>query len=285
MSMRLKAIILLVIGTMFWGTSFVFIKEAVSSISIYSFIGLRFLIAGLKLAMIFPKRILRIGKSTLKSGLVLGTILFLSVWTQTYGIQFTTASKAAFITGLSVVFVPLFLALIKWKFPGLKIIIASIVATCGLGLLTLSESVSLNVGDIWVLLCAVFFAIYIIQVSVQAKKYDAIQLTFVQLILIGVLGLIISIAQSDFSIPESGIVWFDILFTALFCTTFMFTIQNVYQKYVSEVTASLIYAFEPLFAAITAYFYLAEILGMKVWIGGLLIFLAMLLVEIRFKKS
>jgi len=280
-----QATILLLIGTIFWGMTFVFIKEGVSIINVYSFLSFRFIIAGIILGLIFIHKFKHFNFKLLKYGLLLAIPLGIAFITQTIGLQFTSASKGGFITGLSVVFVPIFLTCINKKIPRWNHILSVIIATIGLALLTTSSSFGVNVGDIWVFICAVSFAIYIIMVGRITKHFDSILLTFVQLISIGIVTGIIALFLGELTIPKGYLVWQAIVFTAIFATAFMYTIQNHFQKYISEVKAGIIFSFEPLFAAITAYFYLSEQLTLKIIIGGLLIFIGMVVSELKIKKS
>jgi len=285
MNQNRLATILLLIGTLFWGMTFVFIKEGTSILNLYNFLSYRFFIAAIVLALLFLKKFKKFNFDILKFGLILGIPLAIGYITQTIGIQYTSASKAAFITGLSVILVPIFLVIINKKLPKLNQIIAVVLALIGLGLLTISDSLILNVGDIWCLVCAVSFAIYIIMVGRYTKGRDSILLTFVQLIFVALLTAVISFFSSGFEFPKTYIVWQAILFCSIFATAFMYTIQNHFQKFVSEVKAAIIFSFEPLFAAITAFFYLHEILTIKLISGGLLIFIAMILSEFKINKT
>lgn len=278
------ATVLLLIGTLFWGMTFVFIKEGISIINVYNFLAYRFFIAAGILSIIFFKKLKNISYDILKYGLILAIPLSIGYITQTVGLQFTSASKGGFITGLSVVFVPIFLAISQKRFPTCNHIFSVILATAGLTLLTLSSSLQLNRGDIWVFTCAIAFAIYIILVGKYTKRRDAILLTIVQLLIVALVTAIISIAQKELELPTSYIVWQAILFCSLFATAFMYVIQNHYQKYISEVKAAIIFSFEPLFAAITAFFYLHEQLTFKVILGGLLIFIAMIISELKWNN-
>ena len=283
MSVRIKAILLLLLGTIFWGMTFVFIKDAVSLISVAGFLGYRFLLAGFVLALIFMKKIRKIDFQVIKYGLLLSLPLLASFLAQTIGLQYTTASKGGFITGLSVVFVPLILSVMQKKLPTANIILAVIMATMGLALLTLSSGLQLNIGDSWVFVSAILFAIYIIMVGNISPNCDGVLLSIIQFLVVGVLCTTYAGMRGELFVPTQFKLWQAILFTALFATAFMYTVQNSYQKFISEITTSIIFSFEPLFAAITAYFYLNEELSTKTIIGGLLIFTGILFAEIKLK--
>nr|WP_320118090.1 DMT family transporter [uncultured Marinifilum sp.] len=284
MNIKIKTILLLLLGTIFWGMTFVFIKDAVSLISVTNFLAYRFLLAALVLVFIFFKRLNRFNLDTLKYGAILAIPLMISFFAQTIGLQYTSASKGGFITGLSVVIVPLILAVIQRRLPSFNILIAVVLATMGLAFLTLGNGLSLNIGDAWVLFSALFFATYIIMVTRCSGKSDAILLSITQFFIFGFLCFVYSGIKGELYFPSEFKVWQAIIFTALFATAFMYTVQNYYQKYISEITTSIVFSFEPLFAAITAYFYLNEALSEKIVIGGLLIFAGILFAEIKLNK-
>lgn len=284
MSLKTKSILLLLLGTIFWGMTFVFIKDAVSLISVAGFLGYRFLLAGIVLLLIFNKRIKKFDRDTLKYGSIMSLPLLFSFLAQTIGLQYTSASKGGFITGLSVVFVPIFLALLHRKLPTLNIFIAVFLATSGLGLLTLGNQFNLNIGDTWVFLSAILFAIYIIMVDRISRKCDGILLSVTQFILVGIICISYAGINDELYIPTQYKLWQAILFTALFATAFMYTVQNNYQKNISEITTSIIFSFEPLFAALTAFVYLNEEITYKTIVGGLLIFLGILFAELKWQN-
>ena len=283
MSIKNKSISLLLLGTIFWGMTFVFIKDAVSLISVAGFLGYRFLLASLVLSLIFIKRLRKINLETFKNASLLSLPLLFSFLAQTIGLQYTSASKGGFITGLSVVFVPIILAIIQKKIPSINILIAVVLATSGLSLLTLGSKIEFNIGDSWVFLSAILFAIYIIMVGKYSKKCDGVLLSLLQFLLVGIVCIVYAGINGDLYVPTQYKLWQAILFTALFATAFMYTVQNYYQKYISEITTSIIFSFEPLFAAITAYFYLNEALTERTIIGGLLIFCGILFAELKWK--
>lgn len=276
---------LLLLGTFFWGLTFVFIKEAVAEMDPFCFIAWRFALAVLALGLLFPRRVRAIRGRAVAVGCALGFVLAGSYITQTIGISQTLASKAGFITGLSVVLVPLLLPVLRRVRPGGRNLAAAALATAGLGLLTLSGPLALNPGDVWVLLCAVLFAVYIILVGKYSGSFDAVALTVVQLATVGVLAAAGASLTGGWSIPAGSAAWRAVLFCSLFATAFMYVVQNHYQRYVSEVKTAIIFSFEPLFAALAAFIYLHEPLSVNLVTGGALILAGMLLADARAANS
>ena len=285
MQKKTIAITLLVIGTLFWGMTFVFVKEAVNNLNVYAFLAYRFIIAAMCLMMVFYKRLKGITNEIVYKGVLLSIPLCIGFVTQTIGVKYTSASNAGFITGLSVVFVPLLEAFINRQRPHNKSLLAMIMATVGLALITLSQSLNLNVGDLWILICAVAFAVYILMVDRESGRIDAVLLTLVQLSVVGLFSLFMAIYNGVLTVPVGYLEWRGILFCALFATTFMYTVQNHYQQYLSTTTTAIIFSLEPLFAALTAFIVIDEDITIKMVCGGVLMIAGMIYSELPVDKK
>lgn len=281
------ATFLMILGMACWGVTFVLIKEALSYTGAYTFIYTRFTIAGIVMCLFFFRQLKQVNKQILLLGCILGFFLVVSIITQTIALQYTTSSKSAFITGLGVVFVPLINALLyNKKVPAWLEWIAIVLATLGLGLLTLTDGLStLNIGDFLTLICAIAFSFYIIKVDIYSKKANPVLLTIVQIIFIACIAFVFALfMECPLVIPRGYEVWQAIIFCAIPATAVTFTIQNYYQRFVTPpLRVAIIFSLEPVFAAIAAYFYLGE--QMTCWgvLGAILIFFSMIVPE--FKKA
>jgi drug/metabolite transporter (DMT)-like permease len=276
----------LLLGVVFWAATFVVIKEAVEFVDVYSFISVRFLIASAILSLIFFRRFRNYDLKVLKKGVLIGIILAASFIFQVTGIKFTTASNAAFITGLSVVLVPIFVCSIDRKLPKAMQIMAVVLAFAGLVLLTLRPGFGFNAGDMWTLLCAVTFGIHLIMISRLVKKIDVPMFVVTQFLTVAVISAAIGLLfNGQIVISDQFVVWRAILFCAIFASAYMYTAQAHFQRYITEIKAAIIYSFEPLFAAVMAFLYLGEMLTPQAIIGGLLIFIGMLLSELKLKSK
>jgi drug/metabolite transporter (DMT)-like permease len=266
---RSKAEILLIIVTFFWGATFVIVKQALYSASPLVFIAGRFTLAGVALfcALGWKKLNLR----SLGAAAVLGTMLFLGYVFQTWGQEYTTPSKCAFITGFSVVLVPLIMALL-----GIRLRTASI-AGAVLGLAGIYFLVAptghdpINRGDVLTLAGAIAFAVYIVWVGIYAGRYSFVELAPAQILFVGFLAyLALPFASTRRFNLTAGLVA-AILVTALFATAFAFAVQNWAQRYIPASHAALIFALEPVFAALTSYWVLGEHFGGRALVGSTLI--------------
>lgn len=270
------------IGVFFWGATFAFIKEAVAVVDVYSFLTIRFAIAALLLFVIFFRRFARLDLRTTGMGLTIGIVLALSFVFQTIGIKYTSASNAAFITGLCVVIVPVLVIFIDRKPPSALQAVSIAAATAGLALLTLKDGFAVSRGDIWVFLCAFTFAAHILMVGRMIKSIDAALFSFVQLLTVAIVSFFAGLAvNGGIDIPAHPAAWRGIIFCAVFGSAYMYTVQAHYQKYITEVKAALIYSLEPVFAAVVAFLYLGETVTARAAAGGALIFAAMLIADIR----
>ncbi len=279
------ATLLLVLGTFFWGATFVIVKDSISSIDLYSFLFWRFLISSLFIIPFFIKKIISIKPKEIIYGVSLGFILALGYIFQTIGLQFSTPSKTAFITGLSVVIVPVLSSIKMKKIPNLLTIIAIIMSAIGIYLMTETTGISFKSGDMWVLLCALFFAIQIVMISDITKKHSAVNITIIELMTVSIISMICSLIFGNIEIPVTYKLWGAIIFCAIFATSFIFIVQSRYQKEMSDSRAAIIYSFEPLFAALTAYIIYNERFSITIIIGGLLIFIAMLITGRKLKTK
>jgi drug/metabolite transporter (DMT)-like permease len=271
----LKSRVLLLLATFFWGLTFIYVKEGTAIIGVWSFLAWRFLIAAILLVILFIHRFRIIPAKTIKQGFFMGLLLAGSYLFQTIGLQTTSVAKAAFITGLFVVFVPFFTALVSRRNPSKRQYLAAFVSFFGLAVMAFEGFEHIAAGDLWVLACAVSFALYVVWVSYETPKHDSIQITTIQLFTVALVSAVGIFPSSDVALPKSWPAWESILFCAVFATTFSYAVENHYQKYISETEAGIIYSLEPVFAAGAAWILLSEMPEFKVWIGALFILTGM----------
>ncbi|MDD4752787.1 MAG: DMT family transporter, partial [Desulfitobacteriaceae bacterium] len=203
---------------------------------------------------------------------------------QTIGLQYTSASNAGFITGLSVVLVPFFSIYFSKKAPSLEATLGALMAAVGLGLLSLDETLHINTGDFLVFLCAISFALHIIFVGRYSPVHDTFLLVTIQVAAVAVLS---SFGAFFFEPPLpalTGQVWVALLITAILATVVAFLVQNWMQKFTTPTRTAIILSMEPVFGALFAFLLLGEILSTQDWFGSSLVFLGMILAEVPLKK-
>lgn len=276
--------------TFVWGTTFVLVQNAISLLEPFSFNGVRFLAAAVMLLVwlfIFErKQIALMNIKMLASGVFIGFWLFLGYATQTIGLLYTTTSKAGFITGLSVIFVPLFSMFLLKQFPSRNVVIGVSIAAIGLFMLTMTDVSSLNIGDGFVFICAISFALQIIFTGKFSSKYPALLLTVIQISTVAVLSILSAFIFEDWrkslnpEILLSRDVIVALMITSVLATALAFLIQTNFQKYTTATRVALIFAMEPVFAAIAGYYWADERLSVSALFGCLLIFAGMIFAEL-----
>lgn len=282
MSKQKKANIGLLIMTIGWGTSFILTKAALNELEVFNFLSFRFLIGAIVSGLIFYKNILKLDKKTMLYGMGVGSLLFSHYIFQTIGLNYTTASKSAFITGTSVVMVPVIAGILNRKFPEMKVMLGAFMALFGLAMMTLNGDAGVNIGDALSFVGAIIFALYIIVVGKYTKQVESIGFALVQIFTVGVLSVLTSLVFETPKMPTTGGTIIGIIILGVVCTSGAFIVQNIAQKYTTASSTALIYATEPVFAAIFAYLFVGEILSKVGMLGGLLILLGMLVAETDF---
>ncbi|MBO8127995.1 MAG: DMT family transporter [Peptococcaceae bacterium] len=264
-----------------WGITFVVVKEALSAIGPYYFLAIRFFIAGVFLAVFCPRAMRKMKLATLKAGFIIGLALFGGYAFQTVALQYTKASNAGFITGLSVVMVPVFVSLLTRKIPTPATMIGVACATLGLGLLCLNSSFTINFGDVLVFLCAVCFATHIILVGKYAPSNNAVPLAVTQIATVSAISLVMAIPLEVMPETLAPQVQIALLATAIPATSLAFLIQNTAQKFTSATHTAVIFTMEPVFAGLTAWLLGGEVLSIRQWIGGAAIICGMLITVLK----
>ncbi|MDI6812840.1 MAG: DMT family transporter [Desulfitobacteriaceae bacterium] len=276
---RLGADFSLLLVTLVWGATFVVVKWAIADLPPFPFLAIRFALAFLSLLPFIILNHKKIDLKTVIKGLGIGVFLFSGYAWQTIGLQYTTASNAGFITGLSVVLVPALVAITTRTLPRPPLLIGILSATIGLALLSLSEDFRLNQGDLLVLLCAISFALHIYLVGRYAPEADAAILAAAQILSVSLLSGLFSLIVPQSSMHFTANVWLGLMLTAIPATSLAFFIQTKMQQFTSPSHTALIFASEPVFSAIFAFFLAGEILTPRGLLGAALVLTGMLVAE------
>lgn len=261
-----------------WGATFYMVKGALGAVDPVTLVAYRFLLSA---AFLAPFALAKKKRwALLKESAILAVILAALYLTQTIGLKFTSAANSGFITGLFVIFVPLFLLVFFRKPPTAAQWGASALALCGLWLLTGGVG-QFNRGDALTILAAVTYAAHLLATDkfVRADA-DPILLAFHQFWMVGAIGLVFAVgAGRPLAVQTSGALG-TIAFLALVPTLSAFYIQMAAQKFTSPVKVALIFSLEPVFAALFAWTLGGEAFLPPRAAGGALIFAAMLLGEL-----
>lgn len=280
MSSRSKAELILLSITFIWGSTFAASKYLLSSISPFLYIGVRFALAALILSMLYLSRARSMTKNSFRKGGILGSLLFAGFVLQTVGLQYTGASKSAFITGMMVVFTPICQLIIERRAPKIGNVIGIVLVTIGLYLLTSPAGSEFNLGDALNLCCAVTFALYIVYLDVFSKGEDHVHLTLSQFLVCMLLGLGAAPFVETMRFVPSAEAIGTLLYLTIFASVIAITVQVRFQKDTTPTRSAVIFSIEPVLAAGFAYVLLGEILGPLGFLGGGLIVLGVLVSEL-----
>lgn len=284
-------LIMLLICTMIWGLAFVAQKKcADNGVTAFYLNGIRFLIAGL---ILFPLAIVMTKKDnkkasvklTIFAGVIVGIALGFGTNVQQFGIEKTTPGKAGFLTAMYIIYVPLFSLIVFRKKVNFKQIIGIILAVVGVGLLSLDNDFSVNLGDALCLLCGIFFAIQILLVDKFVKKINTFMLSSISFITSGIIALALAIPLDTFSAEAIGNSILPIAFLAICSSCIAYTLQNLGQERIDGTPASLVMSLESVFSLIFSMIILNEMLSIKEWIGCILLLIGVIVVQIFENKN
>ena len=263
-----------------WGASFVLMKDALKGQSVDDFLATRFIIATFALILFKPRVLQEISREMLSKGALLGLFLGSGYLFQTIGLDLTTAATTGFITGLYVVLTPILGALFLKTHVTRNEWIGVAMATIGLALLSL-KGFTIGLGELSVLLSALFFALHILGLGRWSGKFATYPLTVVQLGTIAMLSSILAIIDDGYELPNTDQEWKATIFTALLATSIAFLVQTWSQSKMDATIVAVVLTLEVVFAALFAVIAGQESLTLRALIGGTLIFAAMIFMQIR----
>ncbi len=282
----MKADFFLLIVAFIWGSTFVLVQNAIQDLPPFSFNTIRFFLASLTMLFVmkFVRRPISItwSKKTVMYGVLLGGMLHLGYTTQTIALLYSTSSKVGFITGLNVVFVPIISFLFMKQRPERYTVLGIMIAVIGLYFLTLADSFTVGQGDFLAFICAICFAAHIVFTGKYAPFHSIFVLTIVQLLTVSILSFVSALwtESIDYIILTKSSVWIALVITAIFATALAFFLQTHFQKQTKPTHVALIFATEPVFAAIFGMLVNHEVLTGKAVTGCVLIFIGIILAEL-----
>ena len=266
-----------------WGSSFLIAKRALPEVTPLLYLALRFTLAAAVLAIFFRRRI-RLGFSRREydAGLRVGAALMLGFILQTVGLQTTTPSKSAFLTGLYIVLVPFVNSLVYRHRHRICEVAGALVASLGMGLLSMpGETLSIARGDLLTIGCAVAFAFHIVLLGHWAPIVGYESLSLLQIAGAAAVAVIATPLLETPSIQWTPVVITAIVAGGLLATALAFVLQTWAQQHTTPIRAALILTLEPVFAWIASWLFEGEILTTRAAIGALLILGGILLVELK----
>jgi len=267
----------LVLTTFFWGGSFLFTKIGVATIPPQLFVLSRFILATLIMLLVCSGRLRKLNSGTIVRGMAVGVALGLTNLSFVFGIQGTSISRAGVLNNLFVLFIPVITKII-WRDRIGRVNMAGItLAVAGIALLATGGGSGFNRGDIFSTFCAFLIACHIISVSKVLKDDDVFLITLVQFATVSLIAgaATLLLPLPTFTVTPPAVL--SIVYCAVLPTVFCFTLQNIYQRYVTPTRAGLIYTLDPVWSLIAGFFVLGERLDSREWLGCGIIFLAALL--------
>jgi drug/metabolite transporter (DMT)-like permease len=279
-----KAELILVVVTFIWGATFSFTKIGLEFASPLQFTFFRFAIALIISLLIWGKSFLHTPKKHLVNGSILGLFYAGGFLLQTFGLNYTTVTKSAFITGLSVAFTPFVYKIVENKKIEISQWIGVMVVLLGLWLFTNPKIDNINIGDILTLASTFFWAFYIVYMNRftnDVKEFSTtIQIVISQFLVVFVVSLIGVIAfETRSAIAFNHKLVLSLLYNGIIATVILTTIHTSVQKYTTPVKAALIFSLEPVFASIFALILFAELLKPIEYFGAFLILMGVFISE------
>ena len=284
MTQRWKADLALVANALIWGATFTTVKEALADASPVLFVAVRFSLAACVLILIYGRKL---DRNAILPGVAVGSLLFTGYAFQTVGLRFTSPSKSAFITGLTIPLVPLLSAFVYRKRPRLAELAGVLAATVGMGLMTLQDvHLQVNPGDVLTLFCAVAFAGHIVALGFFSgwairRGFGFEALAVWQIVAAAALGLLTFKFLDSPKWHMSNGLLIALAITGLLATALAFTVQAWAQRYTTATRTALIYSLEPVFAWLFSWMLTGELLSRQATAGAILILAGILLVEVK----
>ncbi|HVI41336.1 MAG TPA: DMT family transporter [Anaerovoracaceae bacterium] len=286
MTKQMKADIMLLMVTLFWGVSYWLIDVSLTEVGPFALNALRFLIAFfIAVVFAFPK-LKTVNKVTMKYSAVIGFALLFVYIGATFGVKYTSLSNAGFLCALTVVITPILAYFILKQKPEKKLAVVVVMCLIGIALLSLKENLRPALGDIFSIMAAFAYAVDLLltEIAVNKEQVNAFQLGVFQLGFTGLFNLIISLFAEAPTLPHSPGTWAAVLFLSIFCTGLAFIAQALAQQYTSASHVGVIFSLEPVFAGFVAYFLAGEVLSGQAYIGAVLLVSGLFIMELDIKK-
>ena len=275
---RLAVLALLGVGFV-WGAAFVLMKDAIVLQPYMDFLATRFTVAAIAMILLRPMVSLRFEAGDVKYGALIGVVLAFGYITQTIGLDLTTAATSGFLTGLYVVFTPLIAWLfIRRKVSG-KVALGVLFSIVGMGIFSgAATSTEFQVGQIWLVVCAVLYAVHILLLGHYGKTRNSYRFAMLQIAFVALVTWGFALVDG-YQPPPNFEVWFAVLFTALLSTVMAFWIQTWAQTLLDPARVALLITSEVIFTALLAIGLGQEPLTLAIVVGGGMMLTAMLIVE------
>lgn len=268
-------------ASLIWGSSFIVVKGSMDSMDPHLLIAIRFTIGCLLLCAIFYKKLKFINKDYLIKGGIIGVFLFFAYSLQTIGITDTTPGKNAFLTAVYCVIVPYLYWIVDKTKADKYNILAAIICLSGIGLVSLNKGFKIQFGDAFTLMSGFFYAAHMVALSKLTKDRDPVLLTIIQFAYTAIFSWIVIFIFEDMPQSFDSTTVVSLLYLSVFATAVALLLQTIGQKYTKPTQASIIMSLEAVFAIIFSVIFYKEKVTIKLFIGFLLIFVAVITSETK----
>jgi drug/metabolite transporter (DMT)-like permease len=269
----------LIAVTAVWGWTFLIVKDAISHMPVMDFLAVRFTIAAIVMFAIRPTSLRHVTRRGLWRGIALGVILGGGYITQTYGLRTVSPAVSGFITGMAVVFTPVFSWVILRRKISRNTWIAVVLALIGLALLSL-HGWAFGTGELLTVGCAVFIAFHIIGLGAWSSQHESYGFALIQIATVAVIALLAA-APGGITLPPDMVVWGTVGVTAVLATSLAFLVQTWAQSLISPTHTAVILTMEPVFAGVFAVVIGGDRLTARTIIGSICVLAAMLIAQIK----
>lgn len=259
-------------------TSFILSKLAMNSLTPFNLLAVRFLTAFLFLAILFGKKLVRITRTELKYGFLLGVLFTIMMGCELTGLRATDSATTSFIENSAMIFVPILqFVFMKKKLQGAEGLRIAL-AVSGIAFLTLGASGGLlRSGCVYLLGSAIFYAAAILVTNIASRKGDPLMIGITQVFTIGFLSLIMSCILEQPRLPQGMTEWGMVLGLAIICSGFGFTLQPVAQRGTTAERAGMMCALSPLSASLQGVMILNDQMSINKLAGCIMILLSLLI--------
>ena len=283
-TMRMLAKPMLFSAALIWGTSFFIMKNTLDVMPIFFLLAIRFTAGAALLALVCWKKWRTFTPDYLWRGAIIGGFLFLAYSVQTFGLARTTPSKNAFLTVVYCVLVPFFTwAAVKVR-PDRYNIAAALLCVAGVGLVSLTDDLTINTGDLLTLCCAFFYAGHIAAVAKVSPGKDITLLTVFQFAFAALYAWIAGGLTETFpaaALTDPAVIW-PMLYLCVMATTVALLFQNVGQVWSDPASAAVILSLESVFGVASSVIFYGDPVTVRLLAGFALIFVAVLCSETKF---
>lgn len=286
MTKQMRADLMLLMVTLFWGISYWLIDVSLAEVGPFTLNALRFLIAFFAAVIFAFPKLKTVNKTTLQYSAVIGFVLLFVYIGATFGVKYTSLSNAGFLCALTVIITPILAFIILKQKPEKKLAVVVVLCLIGIALLTLKDNLKPALGDLFCIMAAFAYSVDLLltEIAVNKEEVNAFQLGVFQLGFTGLFNLFLSFIIETPTLPHSTNIWAAVLFLSIFCTGLAFIAQAIAQQYTSASHVGVIFSLEPVFAGIVAFFLAGEILSGRAYAGAALLVSSLFIMELDSKK-